>query len=230
MPASPWRHLWPVANDPGTTYLNTAGEGPLATIAEPAIQTYLDQKRRPHTKTITDAFTVPASIRQHGAALIGADPAGCAVVPSTSYGMNIVAQGHPWQPGDRVLAFEGEFPACIYPFLNLADRGVTVDLCPAVEGIPDYGALEALLTPHTRMLVTSWVQFFNGFTHDLAHLRTLCDRVGALLVLDLTQGVGLLPINCLALGVDAATFSGHKTLCGPVGSGLFYLDPQHADP
>ncbi|MEO7992875.1 MAG: aminotransferase class V-fold PLP-dependent enzyme [bacterium] len=226
---SPWRGLFPIAQEPDLVYFNTAGEGPLCTVAEAALEQYRYVKTYPHKKVVREAFTVPKAIREAGAALIGADPAGCGLVGSTNYGINIVAQGYPWKPGDRVIVFEGEFPACVYPFMNLESQGVIVDYCPSPDGNPDYAALDTLITPTTRVIVASWVQFFNGFTHDLAHLKAVADRVGALVVVDASQGVGINVMDARALGLDAVTFSGHKTLCAPVGSGFFYLDPRHRD-
>ena len=224
---SPWRADFALGE--AKVYFNTAGEGPLCRVSEVALERYLAEKRQPWTRRPADVFGIPAAVRETGARLLGADPAGCAFIPSVSYGMNILAQGYAWQPGDRVLLFEGEFPACVYPFLNLRQRGVQVDFCPSPGGIPDYAALPALLNRRTRMLVCSWLQFHNGYRHDLARLKALARGVDALLVVDVSQAVGLNPLDCRALGIDACLYSGHKTLCAPVGSGLFYLDPQQAD-
>lgn len=227
---SPWRDLWPVVTDTDRIYLNGAGEGPSTTFADEELLGYLANKRFPHHKDITRAFWVPKKIRELGAWIINGDPAGAGVVTSTNVGINILAQGYGWQPGDRVLLFAGEFPACVYPFLLLKARGIEVDFCPLdVNGIPRYDLLDSLITPRTRMLVASWVQFFNGFTHDIPRLKAACATVDALLAIDVSQGVGLATFDATAWGVDAVAYSGHKTLCAPVGSGIFWLDPKHAD-
>lgn len=225
---SPWRDLWPAIRDGHEVYLNAAGEGPLSTIGEEALQAYLRDKRTPQRKDLMRAFWVPAQIRERAAQVCGVDPAGGGVVTSTNYGVNLLAQGIAWQPGDRVLCFAGEFPACVYPFLALQDQGVEVDFCPLdAEGCPNYDALDGLLTPQTRLIVASWVQFFNGYVHDFTRLREAADAVGAWLVSDVTQGVGIAPLDAVSARLDALMLSGHKTLCAPVGSGYFWLAPHH---
>jgi len=227
---SPWRDLFPVVTDTDRIYLNGAGEGPIPTFAEAELLGYLEDKRFPQRKDLSRAFWVPAKLRELGALLLGGDPRGAGVVTSTNFGMNILANGYPWESGDRVLLFAGEFPACVYPFLALQRQGVAVDFCPLdASGIPQYHQLEQLITPHTRMVVASWVQFFNGFTHDLTRLQQAAAEVGALLAIDATQGIGFAPLDAEARGIDAVTFSGHKTLCAPVGSGIFWLAERWRD-
>ncbi len=225
---SPWASAFPISQERQTLYFNSAGEGPYCEAASAALNQYLDEKKQPHHRPAASVFGTTQQIRSLAGQLFHADPDGFAFIHSTSEGMNILAQGYAWQPGDRVLLFEGEFPACVYPFLNLRHRGVHIDFCPCPDGIPDMAALEKLLVSKPRMLVCSWVQFSNGYTHDLALLRQLTEQHNCLLVLDITQGAGLIPLDLTTLGVDACVLSGHKTLCAPTGSGLLYLAPAMA--
>lgn len=222
---SPWASAFPISRERDILYFNSAGEGPYCGAAASALNRYLGEKKYPHTRPASSVFGTAQAIRQTVGRLLHADPTGFAFIHSTSEGMNILAQGYEWQTGDRVVLFEGEFPASVYAFLNLKARGVAADFCPCPGGIPDELALEKLITPHTRMLVCSWVQFSNGYTHDLGRLRQLTRPHNCLLVLDITQGVGLIPLDIEALQLDACVLSAHKTLCSPTGSGLLYLAP-----
>src|SRR5437660_3511349 len=62
--------------------------------------------------------------------LLNADPLDVAFVKNTSEGLGIVAEGFPWRPGDNVVTAAEEYPANVYPWLNLAGRGVEVRLVP----------------------------------------------------------------------------------------------------
>jgi selenocysteine lyase/cysteine desulfurase len=69
----------------------------------------------------------------------------------------------------------------------------------------------------------SWVQFGRGWRTDLAALGELCTRHGALLCADVIQGLGVLPADLAAWGVDFAMADGHKYLLGPEGIGVLYV-------
>src|SRR6478736_5317960 len=62
--------------------------------------------------------------REKVARFVGGDPARIAFLPSTSHALNLVAQGLEWRPGDNVVGDDLEFPANVYPWMNLAGRGV----------------------------------------------------------------------------------------------------------
>src|SRR5262245_59804396 len=58
--------------------------------------------------------------------LINCDPLDVAFLKNTSEGIGLVAEAFPWKPGDNVIIAEEEYPANVYPWLNLASRGVEV--------------------------------------------------------------------------------------------------------
>src|ERR1051325_658751 len=58
--------------------------------------------------------------------LIGADTGEIALPTNTSYGLNLAARMIPFEPGDVVLVSNGEFPANVFPWRHLGDRGVTM--------------------------------------------------------------------------------------------------------
>src|SRR5262249_3519814 len=66
--------------------------------------------------------------------LLNTDPLDIAFVKNTSEGVGIVAEGYPWKPGDNVVIAEEEYPANVYPWFNLADRGVETRRVPSRAG------------------------------------------------------------------------------------------------
>jgi selenocysteine lyase/cysteine desulfurase len=75
----------------------------------------------------------------------------------------------------------------------------------------------------------SWVQFGRGFRLDVAGLAELCREHGALLCVDAIQGLGVVPCDLEAWGVDFAAADGHKWLLGPEGLGVFYVRADRRD-
>ena len=127
------------------------------------------------------------------------------------------------QPGDRVAVPACEFPANVYPFLNLADRGVEVDFIPHREATFGLDDVEQALRPRTRVLSVSWVQFLSGFQVDLAAVGRLCREHDVLFCVDAIQGLGALQIDVEGAGVDFLASGGHKWLMASQGIGLLYV-------
>ena len=80
------------------------------------------------------------------------------------------------------------------------------------------------LTSRTRLLATSQVSYLTGRRHDLAQLRDIADRAGALLLVDATHGAGVVPVE--AGLADVIVSSCYKWLLGTQGIALFYRDPH----
>jgi len=162
------------------------------------------------------------------------------LVATTSEGLQRVAMGFPWQPGDEVVAALGEFPSNAWPWKAQAQRGVTVrevalweghlagpdawrSAPPTPEADPE-GRLLAALGPSTKVLTVSWVRFQDGLKLDLARLAAGCAHRGVALVVDAIQGAGTVPVPPLE-GVAALACGGHKGLLAPQGLGLLWTDP-----
>ncbi len=173
------------------------------------------------------------SARAAGARLLGAKgPHEVALVKNTTEGLSFVANGLSWQRGDRVLVPDREFPSSIYPWLSLRDFGVEVALVePQGTGwtLPIEQFETELLRRPTRLVAVSWVQYARGWRTDLAELAALCHRHGALLCVDVIQGLGLIPCELDQWGVDFAAADAHKWLLGPLGVGLFFVAERNLD-
>ena len=137
-----------------------------------------------------------------------------------------MASGLDWQPGNRVIVPDLEFPSNVYPWLALRDRGVKVDRVQPVgpgRALPLELFDQALAREPARLVAVSWVQYGRGWRVDLAGLARLCHERGALLCVDAIQGLGVLPARFQEWGVDFAAADGHKWLLGPEGVGVFYV-------
>jgi cysteine desulfurase/selenocysteine lyase len=167
-------------------------------------------------------------LRRRAADLLHADVAEIALVHNTTEGINLVAEGYPWQPGDNVVMFDDEFPSNVYPWLNLTSRGVEVRRVAAGER-PQLAELAKAYDQRTRIVTVSWVGFASGWRHNVDDLVEMAHRRGALVFLDAIQGLGVFPLDVRQTAVDFLAADGHKWLLGPEGAGLFYVRAEHLD-
>ena len=125
--------------EPGA-FLNAASVGPHPRRALAAAAHWSEARGRPHTIPFEALLEVAATARRQFAALVGAGADEIALMPNTTYGLNLAARGLPLRPG-VVLTFDGEFPSCVYPFEALGSRGITLERVPRRDGLPDEDAL-----------------------------------------------------------------------------------------
>jgi selenocysteine lyase/cysteine desulfurase len=208
-----------------TTYLNNASIGPLPERTRLVLEEFNRGRAAPHRLPDRELFAMLADTRDKLARLVGASAGEIGLTVNTGFGIAMAARALPLQPGDIVLVSDKEFPANVYPWLRLKDRGVTMELVPTTpEGWPDEARLlERLRDPRVRVLAVSLVQFSNGYLVDLAGLSAATRESGAFLVVDAIQGVGQLPLDLARTPVDVLACGGQKWLLSPWGSGFVYV-------
>jgi cysteine desulfurase / selenocysteine lyase len=206
-----------------TIYLNHASTGPLSTPVVEAVNRFIEQRHFSHIENYELFLPKLEAARAGIARLLGTDSGRVEFTPNTSYGLGVLANGLPWQPGDRIAIPGGEFPANVYPFLNLQTKGVQVDFIRHRECTFTLEDIEKTLTPQTRLLSLSWVQFLSGFRADLVAIGRLCKERGIIFCVDAIQGLGALRLDVEASGIDFLASGGHKWLMGPQGTGFLYV-------
>lgn len=170
-------------------------------------------------------------LRQAAADVLKTSADNLAFVRNTSEGINLIANGYPFEPGDNIVSYVHEYPANHYPWKLQEKRGVELILLPdAVPGERPVSwamrDLEERVTPRTRVIALSHVQFASGFCCDVKALAGFCKARNIDLVLDVAQSLGSLPVYPEELGAAALVSSGWKWLMGPIGSGLLYTSPS----
>src|SRR5438034_5480133 len=162
-------------------------------------------------------------VRRLAGQLLNADPFDVAFIKNTSEGVGIVAEGLPWQPGDNMVTAAEEYPANVYPWMNLASRGVEVRTVASRGSRIEIDDLVALLDSRTRLVSLSHVEFASGFRNDLDAIGSLCRERGILFFVDAIQGLGVYPLDVQRTPIDFLAADGHKWLLGPEGAGVFYI-------
>jgi cysteine desulfurase/selenocysteine lyase len=217
----------PVANK--WAYFDHAAVAPISAPAQAAIGRWLAQTAEEGAAVWSEWTGLVEHARNLAAAMIGADPDEIALVPNTTAGINLVAEGYPWKSGENVVTLANEFPSNAYPWLGLKARGVETRRVPVQEGRVDFDQLWQTCDENTRIVSVSWVGYASGYRLDVDALVRGAHQRGLLVFLDAIQGLGVFPLDVRESGVDFLAADGHKCLLGPEGAGLFYLRREHLD-
>lgn len=210
-------------------YFDHAAVAPLPAPVHAAVARWLDEAARDGDVHWTRWRQQVEQARRLAARLIGAAESEIALIHNTTEGVNLVAEGFPWRQGDNVVLPAGEFPTNLYPWLNLASRGVQTRIVPTDNERLDLDRLDEACDARTRIVAASWVGYATGWRNDVAGLADVAHRRGALLFLDAIQGLGVFPLDVSQVPVDFLAADGHKWLLGPEGAGVLYVRRQHLD-
>jgi cysteine desulfurase / selenocysteine lyase len=204
-------------------WLNCAHQGPLPAPAQKAALEAIADKVRPASIADASFFEVPARLRNALACLVGASADDVLLANSTTYTLNLVAEGLSWREGDEVICVAGDFPATVVPWLALERKGVRVRLIGAGDGKVDADAVAEALTARTRVVCVSWVFSLFGHAVDIAAIGRVCRERAVWCVVNGSQAVGARPLDLANLEIDALACCGFKWLCGPYATGFGWL-------
>lgn len=214
---------------PDEVLLNSAGVSPMCRPARAAIERTAGLLGRGWF-ALSEVFAEYEDARATYARLCGARPDDVAMFHTCAAALSQVALGLFLRPGDELVIWDQEYPSNAYPWHAAARRsGAVVKVVPSLPGYRlEPERLHAAITPRTRAVAVSWVQYATGAVTELEPLARACRAVGAWLVVDAIQGLGVRPLDLQALGVDAVCGGVHKWLCGPLGHGFLALAPGRA--
>jgi cysteine desulfurase / selenocysteine lyase len=219
-----YRHLFPVTKR--YVYLNHASVSPLSTPVCGAMRNVLDGVSEHADRKFGEWEQEISLARGAAARLVNAQPDQIAFLRNTSEAISVIANGMEWRAGDNIVSPAGEFPANVYPWARLKDRGVELRLQPQREGMVDSDELLSLVDERTRIVAVSWVQFGTGQRLDIRRIGRFCRERNILFVVDAIQGLGALHLDVERDYVDAFAAGGHKFLMGPKGAGLLYVSER----
>ena len=201
-------------------YLNTAAMGVVPRSVAAAANSYYDEAAQRNGDVNQIWRNRTEQTRKSVAALLNVAPEEIAFVPSTSFGMNLVAMMLKRTGKSEIVAAETEFPTTTLPFLH---HGFVVRWVKAEDGALSVESFAEQITPRTAAVVAAVTQFSSGWRLDPVQLGRLAKDKSVLLVLNLTQTVGSFPVDLYAAGADFAAFTGVKWLCAGEGSGVLFV-------
>jgi cysteine desulfurase / selenocysteine lyase len=210
-------------------YLDHAAVAPISGPAQRAIAHWNDDAAVNGDANYKDWMRQLGEARQNAAQLINAQSEEIALVPNTTAGISLVAEGYPWKEGDNVVLPDNEFPSNQYPWLNLISRGVEIRRVLTEGGQVPLESLANACDSRTRIVSVSWVAYASGWRQNLDELVEMVHSRGALLFLDAIQGLGVFPVDVQRTPIDFLAADGHKWLLGPEGAGVFYVRREHLE-
>ncbi len=205
-------------------YLNAGAFGPLPARTAQAMEEVIERTTA-HGRSGDDYFKHVVSLREtlrtRLAELIGARPTELALTRSTTDGCNIAVSALRLTDRDEVVTTDVEHPA-LEGALHVCSARVRV---ARIRDLPVDAALEAIeaeITPRTRLLALSHVAWTTGAVLPVHELTARDIPV----LVDGAQGTGAVPVDVRALGCDFYTVSGQKWLLGPDATGALYVHPD----
>src|SRR6202048_1744108 len=166
--------------------------------------------------------------RASAANLIGCSPEEIALIGPTSLGLSLFANGIEWRSGDEVICYLDDYPANVYPWLNLRSRGVAVRLLqPAETGELTPELIAEALTAKTKLVALASCNFVSGYRIELHSIGKLLREKGILFSVDAIQTLGAFPTTVEY--VDFLSADAHKWMLGPLAIGIVYVRKECFD-
>ena len=209
----------------GKVYFNHAAIGPISTTVKEKLNEYLEERSSGTIENLGMLLEASTLAKKRLAGLLGAKKNRIAWTENVSAGLNILAQGLKWNPGDRIILNDLEFPSNVYPFLNLESQGVKVDFAKSHNGKVDVEDYEKLITAKTKVISISAVQFLTGYRANIKELGELCKSKGIFFCVDAIQAAGVVEIDVEKFNIDFLAGGSHKWLMALQGLGYIYITP-----
>jgi selenocysteine lyase/cysteine desulfurase len=219
------RHLFDIPDD--VSYLNCAYMSPLMKAVIEAGNAGLARKAQPWQITPEKFFSGSEEFRSTAARLLDCSADCVAIVPSASYGIATAAANVRLRKGQRILLLAEQFPSNYYAWQRLAqERGVSITTVDWPENGDWTAAVLNSLNGEVGIAALPNVHWTSGGRLDLIRIGEACRKIGAALVLDLTQSLGALPFSVREVQPDFAVAACYKWLLGPYSTGLLYVAPK----
>ncbi|MBN4076364.1 aminotransferase class V-fold PLP-dependent enzyme [Gemmatimonas aurantiaca] len=176
-------------------------------------------------------WTLPREVGDKIGALIGAQSDTISMHANVTSASAVVQSClTPTKERDKVVMVEMEFPSILYSYSRwlegYEDRGALqiVD-CPDGISVPLDLLLDAI-DERTLVVPISHVLFRSAYIVDVKRIIEKAHSVGAVVVLDVFQSIGVVPIDLSELNVDFAVGGMLKWMCGGPGACFLYVRPD----
>tara|TARA_Y100000768_G_scaffold189636_1_gene142046 strand:- start:100 stop:1245 length:1146 start_codon:yes stop_codon:yes gene_type:complete len=214
------------------TYLNCAYMSPMLKTVEEAGIKGLKIKRAPHNILPEDFFSDVNDLKKSFAKLINLDKhERIAISSSVSYGLANITNNIQLKESDNVILIGDQFPSNVYPWMELTKKynaNLRFINKPNSEDNAGRAWNEKILNSinkQTKVVAMGLVHWADGTIYDIEKIRKKTKEVNALLIIDGTQSIGVMPFDIKTTKPDALICAGYKWLMGPYGIGLSYYGP-----
>jgi cysteine desulfurase/selenocysteine lyase len=207
-------------------YLNHAAISPLPFVVRDAVDRYLERRALKGIESYPWANKMALETKGLIADLLHTKPERIAFTLNTAEGVSILASGIDWQPGDRILLYRYEYPANVYPYLNQKRYGVEIDYMEPHDWRITLDVVKKHVTPRTRLLSLSFVQFLTGFRAEVEAIGKFCKEQNIIFAVDAIQGLPHSYIDVEKSNIDFLATGSHKWIMGTEGLGFVYISER----
>ena len=211
-------------------YLNTGWDGPSPKSVVQAVTDRVEYESF-NGPTSPPVYQSGREIQQNAkdaaASLLNVSPDEIVLTQCTTDGLNLVLNGLDWNEGDEVITFGLEHSSVLIPTYLLPGRfGVNLkvlDLNPTDTHDQILSRVAEAISPRTRLLFFSHIQYTCGLRMPAEELRKLTKDAGVQMLIDGAQTAGHIALDLRELDADFYSIPGQKWLLGPDGTGALYI-------
>lgn len=208
----------------GIIYFNHAASGPVSTRLKNELNFLLKESSKGNIISYYSFKEKVDDSKELLGEMLNCPADRIAFTDNTSNGLNILTQGVRWKKGDRILLNDVEFPANVYPFLNLEEQGVEIDFVKSKDGIVTAEDVISAVKPGTRLISISFVQFLSGYRIDLKKIGKFCKENEIIFSVDAIQGLGAVTLDVEECNVNFLSCGTQKWMLGVQGLAFIYID------
>jgi kynureninase len=223
-PLLEWRKEFPILAH--TTYMISHSLGAMPRGTAVALQEFADTWATRGIRAWEEGWwEMPVTIGDLIGSIIGAGAGEVVMQQNVSICQWIVTSCFNWSGRRNKLVTDGlNFPSNDYIYYGLEKQGARVVPVASPDGLTM--PLEPMLNAiddETQLVSVSHVAFRSSYVQDLAAIAKRAHDAGAMVIGDLYQSAGILPLNVRDMNLDFATGGSVKWLCGGPGAGYLYV-------
>ena len=133
--------------------------------------------------------------------------------------------------GDHVLISSMEHNSVTRPLESLKDKGVTYSTFDySYDDNETVDNVRNLIKPETKLVICTHASNVFGFRFPIERICALCHAYGILFCVDSAQSAGVFDIDVGTNQYDFVCMSGHKSLYGPMGTGVLIHNNRNLKP
>ena len=219
-----WRKEFPVLES--AVHMISHSLGAMPRRAAECLQEYADTWSQRGIRAWEEGWwEMPRAVGDLAGRIIGAGPGEVVMQQNVSTCVATVLSCFDWAGRRNKIVSEGlNFPSNLYQCHALARVGAQVVTVPSDDGVTvPLDRMLSAIDDSTRLVFVSHVLFKSSYIQDLAAIVGRAHERGAMVLADIYQSAGTVPVDVRALGVDFATGGSVKWLCGGPGAGYLYV-------